>query len=234
MSGFVSLDLGTADPLVSSDKTRWKPEKGVYRVSLISLPGLAQGNPDFSAKAPKFVACKRLYSKDIGYFLDHGPEFQKFSEQESRLSIATTLVFWPVDSRGQVDKARLASGDFKVQSWIMSKDKYKQLDDISSENPLVTRDLKINVTDAQFHKMTFSPCGDSILMTVKEKMPELFQKVVNFAQSVESNLQRDLAQDLTIDEIKAKLSKGGTSLPTSSASASKDFDADGMLDELLK
>ena len=214
MSGLVSLDLGTANPLVSSDKTRWKPEKGIYRVSFISLPGLAQGNPDFSAKAPQFQACKRLYSKALGYFLDNGPEFRQFSEQDSRLSIATTLVFWPVDARGAIDKSRLAAGDFRVHSWIMSKDKYQQLDAIHVDNSLVQKDLKITVSDPTFHKMTFSPCGDSILLNVKEKMPELYTKVIQFASAIESGLSKDLGQDLTLDEIKARL-------------------ADSMLDDII-
>jgi len=233
MSGFVSLDLGTADPLVSSDKTRWKPEKGIYRVSFVSVPGLAQGTPDFSAKAPKFQACKRLYSKALGYFLDKGPEFQKFSEQESRLSIATTLVFWPVDSKGQIDKTRLSQGEFRVHAWIMSKDKYQQLDTINSDNPLVSRDLKITVTDPTFHKMNFSPCGDSVLLQVKDKMPELYNRVVGFAQTIEAGLQKDLAQDLTVEDIKTRLAEKGGSVASAPAKFDKEFDADNMLDDIL-
>jgi hypothetical protein len=233
MSGFVSLDLGTANPLVSSDKTRWKPEKGIYRVSFISLPGLAQGNPDFSAKAPQFQACKRLYSKALGYFLDNGPEFEKFSEQPSRLSVGTTLVFWPVDNKGAIDKGRLAAGDFKVNTWIMSKDKYQQLVDIHADNSLVQKDLKITVSDPTFHKMTFVPCGDSILLNVKEKMPELFARVVQFASVVENGLTKDLGQDLTLDEIKARLAEKGGSTASVPAKFDKEFDADSMLDDII-
>lgn len=40
MSGFSDFSLGSSTPLLSAGKSRWKPEKGKYRVSFVSLPVL--------------------------------------------------------------------------------------------------------------------------------------------------------------------------------------------------
>ena len=81
--------------------------------------------------------------------------------------------------------------------------------------------------------MTFVPCGDSILLNVKEKMPELFARVVQFASVVENGLTKDLGQDLTLDEIKARLAEKGGSSAAVPAKFDKEFDADSMLDDII-
>lgn len=235
MSGFSDFSLGSSASILSAGKSRWKPEKGKYRASFVSLPGLENGNPDLTASAPVFTGVRRLYLPKVGYFIDHGSEYQKLAGAPSKTAIATTIVFWPVDANGVLDKARFAKGDFEVKSWVFSLDKYRQLEATHSEFPLTKHDLSIIVTDPTYHKMTFSPCRESLLSTLKEKDPALFKQVVSAARDVHNSLKGDLAQDLTIDQIREKLS-GEVGSPVGNASSGNfgsNLDVDDVLDDVL-
>ncbi len=232
MSGFSEFTLGSSSPILSAGKARWKPQKGKYRVSFIGLKGLENGNPDLDSDAPVFKGGRRLYAKGVGYFLDHGPEYQKVAGGPSKTAIATTLVFWPVDANGVLDKTRLGNGEFEIKTWVFSLDKYRQLEAIHAEFPLTKHDLNVVVTDPQYHKMTFSPCRDSLLATLKAKKTDLFNSVVDVAKGIHVNLQNDIAQDLTIDQIREKLS-GEVGSPIGSSSMSSSVDVDDVLDDVL-
>lgn len=232
MSGFSDFSLGGSSPILSAGKARWKPQKGKYRVSFVALPGLENGNPDLDADAPVFKGGRRLYSKSVGYFLDHGPEYQKIGGGPSKTAIATTLVFWPVDANGVLDKTRLGNGEFEIKTWVFSLDKYRQLEAIHAEFPLTKHDLNVVVTDPQYHKMTFSPCRDSLLVTLKDKKSDLFNSVIDVAKGVHANLQNDIAQDLTLDQIREKLS-GEVGSPVGNSSMSSNLDVDDVLDDVL-
>jgi hypothetical protein len=231
MSGFSDFSLGGSAPILSAGKSRWKPEKGKYRVSFVALPGLEDGNPDLSADAPSFKGGRRLYAKGVGYFLDHGPEYQKIAGGSSKTAIATTLVFWPTDANGVLDKARLAKGEFQVKTWVFSLDKYRQLEAIHAEFPLTKHDLNVVVTDPQYHKMTFSPCRESLFASLKDKQSDLFTSVVNVAKDVHGAIQNDIAQDMTLDQIREKLS-GEVGSPVS-GSMSSNVDVEDVLDDVL-
>ena len=240
MSGFSDFSLGSTSPILSGGKVRWKPQKGKYRVSFVALPGLENGQVEFKDSSdnptnPSFSGCKRLYHKDIGYFVDNGnPEFQKIAGNPPKTSIATTLIFWPTDPRGTLDKARFANGEFQVQTWVFSVEKYRQLESINAEFPLSLHDINIEVTDAQFHKMTFSPCRESLLKTLSDKGADLFKVCMETAKPIHSNIRNDMAQDLTLDQIREKLS-GSVGSPTgvSGGGFSSSFDADEILDGML-
>ena len=88
------------------------------------------------------------------------------------------------------------------------------------------------VTDPQYHKMTFSPCRDSLLVSLSEKKPDMFKSVVDVAKGVHANLQNDIAQDLTIDQIREKLS-GEVGSPVGNSSMSSSVDVDDVLDDVL-
>lgn len=241
MAGFSDFSLGGSAPILSGDKVRWKPQKGKYRVSFIALPDLEKGTPRFqdgngNPTNPSFKGGKRLYNKSVGYFLDHGPEYQKFADdgKGSKTSIATTLIFWPVDANGNLDKSRFANGEYEVKTWVFSLDKYKQLEAINSEFPLAQHDLSITVTDPQFHKMSFAPCKESLFKTLSDKGGDFFKGVVDHAKGIHANIQNDIAQDLTLDQIRERISgKVGTPTGSSGAGFSGSFDADDILDDVL-
>lgn len=243
MAGFSDFSLGGSAPILSGDKVRWKPQKGKYRVTFVALPGLDKNAPQFedsngNPTAPSFKGGKRLYNQKVGYFLDHGPEYQKFADDASKgskTSIATTLVFWPVDANGNLDKARFANGEYEIKTWVFSLDKYKQLDAINGEFPLSQHDLSITVTDPQFHKMSFAPCKESLLKTLADKGSDHFKSIVDHARGIHANIQNDIAQDLTIDQIRERVS-GQVGSPTGNkggGSFNSSFDADDILDDVL-
>jgi hypothetical protein len=239
MSGFSDFSLGSTSPILSGGKVRWKPQKGKYRATFVALPGIENQKPLFeddngNPTNPSFKGGRRLYRQGVGYFLDHGPEYQKIAGAPSKTSVATTLIFWPVDANGVLDKARFANGEYEVKTWVFSLDKYRQLEAINAEFPLSQHDLSITVTDPQFHKMSFAPCKESLFKTLSEKNPTHFADVVSNASSVHANIQNDIAQDLTLDQIREKLSgEVGSPAGKSGGSYNSSFDADDLLDDIL-
>jgi len=232
MSGFTSFGLGTSNPALATTKSRWKPEKGNFRVSFVGITGIEDKKPTFDSSSQILLEhTKRLYMNGVGYFIDHGPEYQNIANGKSKVAIATTLAFWPVNGQGKVDMARIEAGEYEVKVWIMSLDKYNQLVSIHQEYPLTQHDVLISVTDAQFHKMSFSPRRDSVFKTLSETNPDLFNKVVEIAHAVHGNIRNELAQDLTIDQIRQKIS-GEVGSPVSNMGGST-LDADDVLDSVL-
>ena len=231
--GFSEFSLGGHAPILNAGKARWKPQKGKYRVSFVALPGLLEGNPDLDADAPLFTAVQRLYMKGVGYFVDYGSEYTKIAGSPSKTALATSIIFWPVDANGVLDKARLSKGEYEVKTWVFSRDKYIQLVAIHSEFPLTKHDLNVVVTDPQYHKMTFSPCRDSLLDTLKTKKVELFDEIVGTAKTIQGNIRNDIAQDLTLDQIREKLS-GEVGSPVVGGGITSNVDVDDVLDDVLK
>jgi hypothetical protein len=80
--------------------------------------------------------------------------------------------------------------------------------------------------------MTFSPCRDSLLATLKTKKEELFTEIVGTAKTIHGNLQNDIAQDLTIDQIREKLS-GDVGSPVAGGGMTTTVDVDDVLDDVL-
>jgi len=238
MSGFTSFGLGTSSPVLATTKSRWKPEKGNYRVSFVGITGIDNKNPSFESNSQVLLEhAKRLYMQGVGYFIDHGPEYQAIAGggKGGKVAIATTLAFWPVNGQGKVDMSRVQAGEYEVKVWVMSRDKYDQLVSIHQEYPLTQHDILINVTDAQFHKMSFSPRRDSVFKLLSENDKDTFKKVVDIAHAVHSNIRNEIAQDLTIDQIRQKLS-GDVGSPVSSMggmSMGGGLDADDVLDSVL-
>ena len=247
MSGFTEFTLGgsSTPSILSMDKPRWKPEKGVYRASFIWLPNLAEGNPDFSVSGPKVVGVNRFYLQKVGYFLDNGRDQQPNPFQEaynqhaeepapSRTYMSTVVCFWPVNmSTGALDKARIAAGDFEIKVWCFSQNKANQLIAIQQEYPLHKHDLKITVEEPKFHRMSFMPCPDSLFEKMKESNPETFSRICKTAAVAAGKAKTELGQDLTIEQVRAKLTGSVGSPASPSSFGGGGFDASDMLDNVL-
>lgn len=190
-------DFSDSASVLSRGKTRWKLEKGKYRVTFAALP-IENGDPQFTDENgnptnPSFKGARRLYKQDVGYFIDHDSEYQKLEGQPS--VIATTLVFWPTDANGNVDASRLQKGEdvetmFEVRTWVLSEKKYLQLEGINNESPLSHHDVEVTVTDA--HKISFVPCRESLFKALSEKDPKTFKACVKAVQDAHNNLQNDI------------------------------------------
>ena len=236
MSGFSEFSLGGSAPILNGNNVRWKPQKGKYRVTFVALPGLLEGAPTFTdgdgnPTNPQFTGAKRLYKQGVGYFIDKGKEYQAVAGQQGKTSVATTIIFWPTDANGQVDKSRFGAGEFQINTWVFSLDKYRQLESINAEFPLSQHDINITVTDAQFHKMTFAPCKDSLFQKLSVKGGDHYNSIVENAKQVHSDIHSSIAQDLTIEQIREKLS-GEVGAPQK-GSFNSSYSGDDILDDIM-
>lgn len=242
--GFGSFKFGSGSslPSASARNTRWKPEKGKYRVSFVAMTGLKEGNPDFSDSstidAPN---CNRIYIPNVGYVIDQGAEFRNRvgAEKEGRPYYCTTIVLWPVNlATGKVNAERLKSGEFEVKNFVIGERKMEQLVALHEEYPLHQFDVKIDSVGDQFKNMTFSPCRDSVFKTLSEQNESLYRRVVETAQVVSERMTADLARDMTADQVLEKLnggSFGGSDLNLGSPdrSLSLGSNVDDILDNVL-
>jgi len=241
-SGFQEFGYGEGDDKVGAKSKRFKAKEGEkYRVSFVWWPGIEDGKPNLDAPTPKFIGCKRLYLAGVGYFIDKGPEFAKIAGQASKMQVATLICVWPTDSKGNLDKGRFQSGDFTVMPWIISTDKYRNIEQNHKEFPLGQHDLSLTCTDTQYQKITISPCRENLFRKLFEKDPSKAAPIIDAAKEGIAAIHGELAQDLTIEQIKEKLGRqagggspnggGGGGGGGVAASDSKQFD--NMLDDIL-
>ena len=232
----LEFGFGDNDEKVGVKGKRFKAKEGeTSRVSFIWWPGLEEGKPDMDAPTPKFIGCKRLYVAGVGYFMDKGPEYVRLGGgTASKMYAATLICKWPTDSKGGLDKARFAAGEFEVMSWIMSTDKYRSIEARHKEFPLSQHDVTLACTDSQYQKIDISPCRESLFRKIIEKDPARAKAIIDEAISAAKELPRDMAQDLTLDQIREKLGRGGAGPSPGGVVSNNSADFDGMLEDILK
>jgi hypothetical protein len=237
-SSIVEFGFGENDEKIGVKGKRFKAKEGeTYRVSFVWWPGLEDGKPNLDASTPRFIGCKRLYIAGVGYIMDRGPEFVRLAGgAASKMYVGTVICKWPTDSKGNLDKGRFASGEFEINSWVMSTDKYRSVETRHKEFPLGAHDVTLTCTDTQYQKIDISPCRESLFRKILEKDAARAKSIIDEAIGVAKELPRDLAQDLTLDQIREKLGKGGGASPVTSGGvvSSNSADFDGMLDDILK
>lgn len=245
-SAVMEFGFGEGDDNVGVKSKRYKGKEGeTNRVSFVYWKGIESGTPEIGPDAksdgpwpsPKFIGVKRLYIPGVGYFQDKGPEWSKLAGGPSKMYCATILCVWPTDSRGNLDPNRFAAGQFEVMPWIMSTDKYRAVEARHREFPLGCHDITLACTDAQYQKIDISPCKESLFRKLLEKNPARAKQIIEATAAVAANLSRDIAQDLSLEQIREKMGKGGAS-PVGGGGggvvASNSADFDGMLDDILK
>jgi hypothetical protein len=234
---FSEFGFGEGDENIGSKTKRFKAKEGEkYRVSFIWWPGIETGKPNMDAATPKFIGCKRLFLQGVGYFIDKGPDFVKIAGTPSKMQVATLICKWPTDEKGAVDKGRFQNGEYSVMPWIISIDKYRNIEQNHREFPLGQHDLSLACTDTQYQKITISPCRENLFRKLYEKDPAgVAAKIITEAQEAIKEIGNELAQDLTIDQIRERLGRqGGGSGPSGGGIASSDTKQfDSMLDDIL-
>jgi hypothetical protein len=244
--GFLDFSMDSGDDTIGKKSTRFKAESDrTYRVTFcwFSVHG-ADGwddnaafnkdgtlNPDATIR---YTGCERIYKPGVGYFLYKGPAYAQFGTPKQ--NIATILVVWPTDKDGDLDATSFKAGKgWKVQPWVFSGDKYNTIKKSNKRFPLLGHDLAMSCTDAQYQKMTFSPEGENLLQKMLESdKPEIkatLAKILSDIKSVAANINRDLARDLTVDQIKEALGEEVDSPTGGSNHASQNVDdlLDGVL-----
>ena len=94
-------------------------------------------------------------------------------------------------------------------------------------------DVTITCEDTQYQKLAFSPCKDSILAKVRSKGGSLWESIVQQVAQVSATIQGEIGRELTLDQIREKMSgapAGGASAP---AAAVATEDIDNLVDNLL-
>lgn len=237
MSGMQEFGFGEGDDRLGSKSKKFKAKEGEkYRVSFVWWPGSETAKPNLDAPTPKFIGCKRLYLQGVGYFIDKGPEYVKIAGSPSKMYAATLICKWPTDSNGNLDKARFQDGSFEIMPWIMSVDKYRNIEQNHREFPLGSHDLTIACTDTQYQKMTLSPCRESLFRKLMEKDPARVAPILEAVKQATETIAGELAQDLTIDQIRERLGKSGGNANAgggASVGAADGKQFDQMLDDIL-
>jgi hypothetical protein len=228
--GFVDFGFGDGDKTLNRKTKKFDPEAGkTYLVSFVWYREYnADGTPNLS-KNLRFTNCERIYKEGVGYFLYKGPAYAEFGKPKT--AIATVIAVWPTDNKGNADMSRLQ--DVEVLPWIFSSDKYEILARVNDKFPLVKTDVQITCTDSKFKKITITPDNTSVMDALrKSEKPgaqALLKSIYGDVDAIANGIRRDLARDLSLDEIREKLGMDVAS-PTSSR-VSKD--ADGLLDDLV-
>lgn len=230
------FSFGEGDSNIGGRKKAWKAEGGTrYRASFCWFD-VVNGKFDLApGKAPKFAGAQTLYIPGVGHVQSKGPEYVKLAGEAPKTRILTFLVLWPTNKQGVLDKNRITT-DFEVKPWVFSADKYNQLKAINSEFPLAQHDVTIDCSDAQYQKMTFAPCKESLLATLQEKgASEVISSIVAAVQDLASNPADFIGREMTIQQIREKLA-GGTGAGISTSAGDKSVattDIDSVVDDLL-
>lgn len=237
---YMEFGFGSGDDSLGGGKfERFKGKEGeFYRMSFVWWPK-KDGKPNLDG-SPSFCGAKRLYIPNVGYILDKGPEYTKIAGGPSKPTIATVICLWPVDRKGQLDKARFANGEVQVMPWVFSKDKYDNLARRHDEFPFGQYDLNVACTDTQFQKMDMTPARESLLRKVVENdklshiAKAIFDKVDQIVGANEKGepvgLRDIVARNVPIEKVREKLGQsGGASFGADTTAA-----VDDILDDLVE
>lgn len=241
LTGFSTFTFDEGDDKVGVKSNRFKAKDGeTYRASFIWYPGTEEGTPDYT-KNPRYIGCKRGYRDGVGYFLTSSPELEKLSQNPPKPVVGTVIVLWPTDRKGDVDKARLQAGDFAVNSFVFSEEKYQDLKSKNAEFAFGKHDVKITCTDAQYQKLTFTPCSNSLLETIRDKKPEVYARILDEVRLAIEALPGEMAQNLTVQQVHDKIAKknggqgvGGPSAKTTGITRGVSASVDDLIVDVLE
>lgn len=241
-NGFMEFGFGENDGNVTKDKKRFKMEANTTaRISIAWWP-IKDGKLDLDAPTPRFIGAPRHYMKGVGFFINKGPEYTKIAGEPPKVRVATIIVKWPM-SAGKLDKAAIAAGQFEMLTWIFDEGKYEQLKPIHDEWNMGQCDLLIKCPSdgAQFQKMSFSPCKESLLRKIMESdgMKGFADQIVGEVTNIAASIKDSIGREMTLDQIREKIAAGGGAPggggsgggPTGDAASTAEIDS--LVDDLL-
>jgi len=237
-TGYVELTFGENDDQIGSNSMRFKAKGGeCYRASMAWWPENQDGTLNMDGNTPKFLAANRVYIAGVGYVMIKDPEYVKLAGKEPKPGVSTVIVLWPTDKTGELDKAKFNKGEgLEVLIWTMSKEKYNAIKKIANNGfPFSNFDLSIDCSDTQYQKMSFTPCQENLLKKIfnSPKAKTLGDRLRELIKNAVAALPNELAKDLTIDQIRERLS-GQDGAPISPTGAVATQDVDAMIDDILE
>jgi hypothetical protein len=213
-----TFTFGSGDTHIGSKVKAWKAEGGnIYRASFAWWPTDAEGKPDLgdreTGKAPNFAGGPTNFIQGVGYIMNEGAEYTKLAGEPPRQRITTPIILWPTDKKGTLDKDRLGRGDFEVRPWVISGDKYRNLEQIHREFAFSNHDITIKCEEggAQFQKLTFTPCKENLFRQFLEnpKAAAFVKRILDETDAIVANIQEFVGRRMTISQIREKLAGGG-------------------------
>ncbi len=234
MTSFEDFGFGENDGNLSSGNRPTKLKLKANETARLSFgwwEGIETGAPNFDSATPRFRKTYRHYVENVGYFVSKGPEFVRLAGGDApKLCIATVVVKWPLARNGEVDTANLLKG-YSVHPWLFSQDKFTAFRTIHKGYSFSNNDLQVTCTDANFQKlMPIIPAPGNLLRQLMKKYPTECAGLIQEIQSVVAGIDREIAKDYSLDDLRAKL---GMSPASSGPAASTDVDLDSMLSNVL-
>jgi len=236
--GFLDFSIGEGDSRIGKKTERFKAESNrTYRASFVWLTNTdSNGNPTADS-APRFTGCERIYKNGVGYVLVKDSNRATMIDllgSQPKQTIATIICVWPTDKDGDLDVNAFKSGKgWNVSPWIFSADKYKEIGRNHKRFPLTKHDLSMACSDAQFQKLTFTPEGENLFMKLlnsdNAKLQEVGRQILADVNRVAESLQRDLARDMTADQVREALGET-VDTPTGNHTST---DVDNLLSDIL-
>lgn len=252
--GFLDFAMGVGDDNVGKRSKNFKVKDDTsYRVSFPWFSVLKtddEGNKEWDDEAAwdddgqlvdeaqvRFAGCRRFYLKGVGHILFANSSYKQFG-QKPKDAIGTILVVWPTDDEGDLDVSKFKAGKgFTVQPWIHGDgEKYQALKKIHKRRSLLEHDILITCPEngGEYQKMTFTAENENLLRKLlesdKPEMRAIADKIVAQVKEIAESLRDEMAQALSPDEIRERLSGDGGS-PAAASAASKDVDA--LLDDVV-
>jgi len=123
-------------------------------------------------------------------------------KQAPRWRVGTVIVLYSTDKLGN---PKMDPFSYEILPWMFSEQSYNKLRVADSEFPLISHDVKITCTNQEYQNLDINSCKESIW-----QMKEDFKKkVLEEAKPVWEHVKKNLASDLSVEEIKDLIS-GGT------------------------
>jgi hypothetical protein len=239
---FVEFSFDQGDDGVQTRAKKFKGEEGrVYRLSFVWYPGLEDGaqallkgmsdKVDGKDPAPKFIGAKRHYVPNVGYFIHKGPEYSKLAGGPPKMQVATIVVSWQCDPQGNVTSIEQPPG---VMPWIFSADKYDTIKGNHGQFAFGEHDLIAKCTRTQFQNFTFTPAKNNAVRKLIEsgKASGIIDHIIDSAIEIRGNIKNEIARDMSIDDIRAKLG-GDAGSPVGDVAPATNEQIDNALDGIL-
>ena len=243
MGAIQHFSFGEGDKDIGGQIKPFKADAGrSYRVSFIWWKGLEDGKPDLDSPAPQFAGANANFIPNVGFIINKGPEYTKLAgDKAPRMRIASVIAVWPTDKQAQVDKSALQRGEIDILPWVISGDKFTTLKNINKEFPFGSHDFTLNCTDANFQKMTFTPCRDSLLRALlgNPKAESMVADMIAKAQLISGGISEHVGREMTVQQIREKLvggpggGHGGGGGSSSAVDTMATGDIDSMVDNML-
>ncbi len=233
MTSFEDFGFGENDGNLSSGNRPTKLKLKANETARLSFgwwEGIETGAPNFDSATPRFRKTYRHYVENVGYFVSKGPEVVRLAGGDApKLCIGTVVVKWPLLKDGSVDMPNLLKG-YTVHPWLFSQDKFLSFRTIHKDFPFGQYDLSVTCTEAGFQKLQPVPAKGNLLRGLLAKHPAECAAMMQEIQSVIQGIDREIARDLSLDELRQKL---GLSAAPAGPSANTEIDLDAMLSNVL-